>query len=206
MRVSSLPRVTVLAAACALTTLAGVAQAQTTAWADWTAVNGTAMSGRITLPDGAVRVKFSGPALYFSQIGEAGDRDYWISGSPDAYAATGRPTGADLLGFVGGTDTQKYKITFSRPVTNPVIALLSLGRNGAPARYVFTQTPTLLSSGVGYYGGCGTCLTVKKRTVTGTEGHGVVQFMGTFSSLSWSMPDYENWHGVQVGVPTTTAE
>ena len=33
----------------------------------------------------------------------------------------------------------------------------------------------------------------------GTEGHGVVQFIGTYSSLSFTTPDAEDWHGFTVG-------
>jgi len=188
-------------ASLSLAVAATGAQAFDTAWADWTTkLSTTSVSGTLALPSGNLKVKFSGPALYFSQV-DAGGSDYWVSGSPDAYAATGEPTGSDMLAFVGGTDTQVYKITFSKPVVNPVVALLSLGRNGVPTRYVFTQTPTLLSSGVGFFGGCADCLKVKRKTVTGTEGHGVVQFIGTFSAISWKQPDHEYWHGMTIGAP-----
>jgi hypothetical protein len=177
------------------------AHALDTAWADWiTKVDTKTVTGRLTLPSGSVKVKVTGPSMYFAQV-DAGQTDYWSSGTPDAYAETGAPTGSDVLAFSGGTDTQVYKITFSKPVVNPVMAIVSLGRNGTPTRYVFTQTPTLLSSGVGFYGGCADCLKVKKKTVTGTEGHGVVQFIGTFSAISWKQPDYEFWHGVTIGAP-----
>ncbi|HJV71098.1 hypothetical protein [Ideonella sp.] len=198
---TSLTTIARVLASLSLAGAAAGAQAFDTAWADWTTkLSTTSVSGTLTLPSGIVKVKFSGPTLYFSQV-DAGATDYWVSGSPDAYAATGEPTGSDLLGFVGGTDTQVYKITFSKPVTNPVVAILSLGRNGVPTRYVFTQTPTLLSFGVGFYGGCADCLKVKRKTVTGTEGHGVVQFIGTFSAISWKQPDYEFWHGMTIGAP-----
>jgi hypothetical protein len=171
-----------------------------TAWTDWKKDAATTMSGTMMLASGTVKVKFSGPTIYFDQIGEEFDRDYWTYGDA-AYAATGRPTGKDLIGFIGGTGDAGYKVTFSRPVTNPVLAILSLGRAGQPARYVFRQTPLVLSSGAGYYGGCADCLTVSRKTLSGTEGHGVIQFVGTFRSLTWTEPDAENWHGIQVGAP-----
>ena len=34
----------------------------------------------------------------------------------------------------------------------------------------------------------------------GEEGHGVVQFMGSFTSISWTVPVGETWHGFQAGV------
>lgn len=192
-----------LAAASLAAATAG-AQAFETAWVDWTTkTSATSLSGQLVLPSGIVKVKFTGPTMYFAQVDGTGT-DYWVSGNPDAYAATdGPPTGTDLIAFSGGTDKEVYKITFSKPVNNPVMAILSLGRNGDPTRYVFGQTPTLLSSGVGFYGGCETCLIVKKKTLTGTEGHGIVQFSGSFTSISWKQPDYEFWHGVTIGAPTS---
>jgi hypothetical protein len=176
------------------------AQTLATAWTDWTKVGAKAVTGELMLPSGAVYVRYSGSQPYFVQF--EGDRiDYWTSGDPDPYAVTGRPTGTDIIAFTGGTGDALYRITFSRPVTNPVFAILSLGARGLPARYHFKQAPTLLSSGVGYWGGCADCLQVRGRKVVGAEGHGVVQFMGTFSTITWTEPDYENWHGIQVGAP-----
>jgi hypothetical protein len=187
-------------AAAAYFASAGVgAQTIPTTWADWTATDGlTTAAGTLMLPSGKVKVKFIGPTLYFAQVAE-GQTDYW---SGAAYDITGEPPSSDILAFKGGTDTQVYKISFSRPVVNPVMAVMSLGRNGIPTRYVFGQVPTLLSSGVGFFGGCETCLTVKRKTLTGTEGHGVVQFVGSYSSITWKQPDFEFWHGVTIGAPT----
>ncbi len=202
MNASTSRRLAHALAAAGLATASLAAQAFDTAWVDWTTkTSPTSLSGQLVLPSGIVKVKFSGPTMYFAQV-DGGGTDYWVSGTPDAYAATGAPIGTDLIAFEGGTDKQVYKITFSKPVNNPVMAILSLGRNGAPARYVFGQVPTLLSSGVGFFGGCETCLTVKKKTLSGTEGHGVVQFNGSFTSISWKQPDFEFWHGVTIGAPT----
>lgn len=188
-----------LAVAAFFASAAAGAQTIDAAWADWTTVTSTtSVTGKLVLPSGTVKLKFSGPTMYFAQVDD-GATDYW---SGDAYDVTGAPTGSDLIGFKGGTDKETYKITFSKPVTNPVMAVLSLGRSGVPTRYVFGQVPTLLSSGTGFYGGCETCLTIKKKTLTGTEGHGVVQFIGTFSSITWKQPDFEFWHAVTVGAPT----
>jgi hypothetical protein len=34
----------------------------------------------------------------------------------------------------------------------------------------------------------------------GTEGNGTVQFIGTFTSLSWTNPKAEFWYGFDVGI------
>jgi hypothetical protein len=112
--------------------------------------------------------------------------------------APGAPTSSASRAARGSS---QYKLAFSRPVTNPVLAILSLGTASTPAHYVFRQTPILLSSGKGFYGGCADCLHVDRKTLVGTEGHGVVQLIGTFSSIGWTDPDWENWHAIQVGAP-----
>jgi hypothetical protein len=172
-----------------------------TAWTNWKKENATNITGTLMLASGAVKVKYTGPASFFHEFGDADDRDYWTFGDPNPYQVTGRPKGTDVLGFMGGTGDTRYKITFSRPVTNPVFAILSLGANEAPKQYVFNQTPILLSSGKGFYGGCTECLTIAGKTVTGIEGHGVIQFIGVFESITWTDAEWENWHGIQVGAP-----
>ena len=146
---------------------------------------------------GSTGVTFSGP-IYFAQT--SGGTDYWaISGTPDPYSVTGRPTGTDIIALVGGGNTV-YKLSFSQAVTDPYFAGLSLGQTGISVSYAFDATPTLISSGIGYWGGCATCLQVSGNSMTGLEGHGVVQFKGSFSSISWTIPTAETWHGFQVGV------
>uniref|UniRef100_UPI00286A0F9F PEP-CTERM sorting domain-containing protein n=1 Tax=Armatimonas sp. TaxID=1872638 RepID=UPI00286A0F9F len=39
----------------------------------------------------------------------------------------------------------------------------------------------------------------------GAEGNGVIQFTGTFSTLTWTVTSGENWTGFQVGVPTVVS-
>ena len=35
----------------------------------------------------------------------------------------------------------------------------------------------------------------------GNEGHGVIQFLGTFTTIDWTVPVGESWHGFQIGIP-----
>ena len=181
-----------LMTATALACCASASSAATT-WTDWT--SSTANSAVGTL--GSTTVNFSGP-VYFAQT--AGGADYWTSGTPDPYSVTGRPTGTDIVAIVGGPGTT-FTLSFSQAVTNPYFAGLSLGQPGGYfVTYEFDATPTLISSGQGYWGGCATCLTVSGNNLIGEEGHGVVQFMGSFTSISWTVPVAETWHGFQVGV------
>jgi PEP-CTERM motif len=177
--------------------LAGVSAhaADAATWTDWQQADSAMAFGTLQLGAQSVQVLAMGP-IKFAQTN--GGTDYWTEGSPAAYGATGRPTGSDLIAIIGGDPSLRF-IAFSQAVVNPVLALVSVGQGGTPVRYNFEQTPTLLSSGAGYWGGCATCLSVDGNTVLGTEGHGVVQFIGTYTSLSFTTPDAEDWHGFTVG-------
>jgi hypothetical protein len=43
-------------------------------------------------------------------------------------------------------------------------------------------------------------------TVSGIEGNGSIQFLGTYSSLSWTNPQYEDYYGFNVGVVSVVPE
>jgi hypothetical protein len=103
------------------------------------------------------------------------------------------------IGFTGPNT-----ITFASPVTNPVFAIWSLGQPGLAASFTFAQTPTFEAGGPNANFG-GSAITVLGNVVSGNEGNGVVQFTGTFSSISWT-DTAENFYAFQLGVngPTST--
>jgi hypothetical protein len=112
------------------------------------------------------------------------------------------PTNVDVIALSEAysyTDT----ITFSKAVINPIIDIVSLGEAPikATVSYNFSATPTILSQGPAYWpGGCTTCLSVTGNTLNGLEGDGTVEFVGTFSSISWTTTGGEYWNGFTVGV------
>jgi len=66
------------------------------------------------------------------------------------------------------------------------------------------STPIFVSGGPSNeYGG--SAISVIGDTVYGVEGNGTVQFKGTFTSISWTNPVYENWYGFDVGVAGVAA-
>jgi len=96
--------------------------------------------------------------------------------------------------FTGGGDT----ITFSSPVLNPVFAFWSLGQPGLSASFTFNATPTVEAGGPNsQYGG--SSISVAGNVVSGSEGNGVVEFAGTFSSISWTNT-FESFYAFTVGV------
>jgi hypothetical protein len=123
----------------------------------------------------------------------------WIGGPVDA-----APTTADgiiqLFGPWYGTPVVRDTITFSSPVTNPVIAIYSLGAPGWMASFDFDATPTVVAGGPSAeYGGTSISYGPVANVVWGMEGNGSIVFYGTYSSISWTNPQFENWYGFTVG-------
>lgn len=187
-----------LIAALALATVPTIAIAQTDSvlWVDWTGVTAGAVQGDL----GGMAVTFTG--RYASAITGSGT-DYW---QPDeAYlseSVTNGPPASDIIRFVGGT-TDTLTITFSEPVTDPVLAICSLGSSSQPRPLIFDNRVEILSFGRGYWGN-GSLAQIDEFTVVGQEGHGVVRFPGTHQSISWQNPEYESWSGITIGIPIVT--
>ncbi len=200
----SLNRVGLALLALAAMAMPATASAQSS-WTDWlTAVQGTPGSadGTLMVNGTPVTVRYAGEVGPNTQT-SGGGTDYWNPDSP--YSATGRPTGTDIVTLTGGNQLVNT-IYFSTPVTDPIMAILSLGQPNQHTYYNFNAPFTILSSGCGYWGGnCAGSLftTAIPNQLDGLEGHGVIQFAGTYSSISWTVPSAEYWHGFQVGVVTT---
>jgi hypothetical protein len=166
----------------------------TTIWTDWT----NAATGGPGIASGTVN---GVSVLYVGEVLNAvvnGTSTIWspnssfIGGTSDTSPSSVRDE-IDLQGTTG-TNT----ITFGSPVTNPVFAIWSLGRVGAPASFTFSITPTFEAGGPNSGFG-GSAITVAGNTVSGQEGNGVVQFTGTFSSISWTdTPEF--YYAFTVGV------
>jgi hypothetical protein len=177
------------------------AQAATT-WTDWTAAtNGAPGSAAGTV--GGVGVSYSGQ-LIGSVIN--GQSNIWAPNSSfTGGTSTVSPSviGDDLrltgIGFTGPNT-----ITFGSPVTNPLFAIWSLGAPGTAASFTFNATPTLEAGGPNSLFG-GASITVNGSVVSGNEGNGVVQFAGTFNSISWTdTPEFFYAFTVGVNGPSST--
>jgi hypothetical protein len=99
---------------------------------------------------------------------------------------------------LNGSSTGTNTITFDSLVDNPVFAIWSLGQPGFAASFTFNATPTLEAGGPNSAFG-GSSITVLGDVVSGHEGNGVVQFTGTFSSISWT-DTFENLYAFTVGI------
>jgi len=190
------------------------ASAATYHYVDWTAANVAAgsASGTITLPDGSVvMVGFQAYTatgangnLNFAQIN--GGTNYWNPSTPYiSPEVENAPPGTDVISLVGGL-SQTYVVTLSEAIKDPIMAIVSLGQPGLYTSYDFDAPFTIVSQGTGYWGGTSASLQQQPGDIlVGNEGHGTIQFIGTFDTFSWTVPTPENWHGFTFGIRTTEA-
>jgi MYXO-CTERM domain-containing protein len=173
-----------------------------TNWLTATGSTGTAngsVSGTLTIGAQTINVNYSGDVA-FAQVG-AGGTDYYIPASVYTNSQVANvPTNNNIIALSESrafTDT----LTFSSPLVNPILDIVSLGQPGDVVSYNFNATPVILSQGAGgVFGGCSTCLSVTGNSLHGTEGDGVIEFAGTFSSISWTTTNGEFWNGLTLGV------
>lgn len=107
-----------------------------------------------------------------------------------------------LFGGFGVTNT----LTFSRPVTNPVIAIWSLGDSTNTASFVFLTTRTIaIESGGPSLEFGGQSITQTNNIIYGNEGNGTIEFRGAFTQITWTNPVYEDSYGFTLGAPVFSA-
>jgi hypothetical protein len=159
----------------------GIAQGGTVYWADWTIANPTTVTGLLSPPSGTIQVTFNGGDLYGAQTSVGSN--YWTPPSTYVSATVANaPPGPALIELNGG-GSQPDALRFSSPVTNPLLAVVSLGNGPVGSCTLGIGAPfTILSSGIGYQGsGLGSgVLTATDGGLTGAEGNGVIQVAGTF--------------------------
>jgi autotransporter-associated beta strand protein len=93
-----------------------------------------------------------------------------------------------------------HTLTFSQSLSNAVFNIYSLGSLSRTSSYTFTQPFQILSQN-GYLSASGDATTGYK--LTGTEGAGTIQFLGTYSSISWTVTQPEFYSGFTLGLTTT---
>lgn len=228
MKLRSLLAAGVLSASSSL--LPTVAQAQT--WANWSLPS--SCTGSVTGTFGTGTVTFTGPynGVQSSALGEGsycsnplatpafafttGGVNRWVpteaySPLPDNASFIQQVEGVEHVGGGVYASNGTRTITFSEAVINPYIALISVGslELNLFVEYQFDQPFTVLSFndpklndwGTGSYS-----ILNDGKTLSAKEFSGVIQFMGTFESLSFTLNTDENWHGFTVGAPARVPE
>jgi len=173
-------------------------------WTDWTAMTqgspGAAV-GAITFPGPTtIGVTYVGQVLGGSQTtcGTA-----WLNSTFPAYDGSGlggtsynSPLPCDMIQV---NSPGSFRFTFSAPVRDPFMAFVSVGRGGNPVRYDFSNAPfSIIDEGAGPFGD-GSLAALPGDVLEGQEGHGVIRFQGTYTTLEGTIAPGEHWHGFTVG-------
>ncbi len=178
------------------------AHADPVAWTNWSSqTSGNPGSASGTMGDTAVT--YSGQTFGLTSGYPSFDpiSSYTSAAIDNAPSASG-----GVIQMSGGTNLSE-SITFSAPVVNPIIAIWSLGAAGMTASFDFTSSepftvvaggPSAEYGGASIYQGTGP----DSENVYGQEGNGVIEFIGTYSTIDFTTPDAESWYGFTVGEDT----
>jgi hypothetical protein len=180
-------------------------------YVDWTSANpaGGTASGTITPSSGPlVTVDFQA----LTSTGAPGSflgaylngSTYWTPTSTYISSQVDNAPPGDILQLEGGQN-MTYKVTLSEAIKDPIMAVTTLGAAGIPTTYNFDSPFTILSQGPSCcWGGTSTSLVqLPGNILQGTEGSGIIQFLGTYDTFSWTVPTPEFWHGFTFGIRTT---
>ncbi|MCO7225498.1 hypothetical protein [Pleionea sp. CnH1-48] len=171
-------------------------------WTDWVAAT-TGVSGSASGTMGSVGISYTGDVT-FAQLGAG--INYWTEGTPAPYTGNSvvdnAPTAAEMIAMSRADIFNT--ITFSETVVNPLMAIVSQGRTSLPVQYDFNASFTVLSEGHGYWGD-GFYNVYADDILEGFELHAVIQFNGSFDSISWVADEPEYWHGFTFGLAPQTS-
>jgi hypothetical protein len=172
-------------------------------WASWQDVDGSSITGLISPPSGPIQVVYEGP-LAGAQTTN-GDDDFIPAATFTSATVPNAPPGPSMIEVAGANPAT---LTFSSNVTDPLVAIYSLGTgyaNQASSLLVDASLRVLSSGpnagGVGYWGDGG--LTLVEGGVSGIDGNGVVELEGTFQAIQWTNPadiPFASFTGLTVGV------
>lgn len=191
-----------------LATLAGVGAMASTAlgggveWIDWTV-------GTNNYPSSVVVGQFGGAFTGIGATYTGGAESYQTSGGTYYWVPLSTYTSFTVSNLPGSPDAialshwnVTHTVTFTQPVTNPFMAISSLGSPTNITTWNFNSPFSILSSGAGYFG-TGPLVQGPNNSLVGAEGNGVIEFQGTFSSISWTVLNGENFAAFTVGIIPT---
>jgi hypothetical protein len=181
-------------------------------WTDWTSdtvgsPTGGSAAGTIAAPGGSISVSYSGEVTGETSVNGTSTSGYpsWQPASTyaDGMIVQDAPTFEDIIAQNGGSGTGVNTITFSQPILDPVMSIWSLGNGGDDANYTFSGSEpfTIIAGGPSAeYGGSSIVPNGSADSVTGAEGNGTLQFIGTYSEITFTNTNPENWYGFTLGV------
>ena len=166
----------------------------------WTASSSSSATGTV----GGAGVTFTGP---LDGILSNTQNPYYAAYPGDYTSSTvsNAPAVSDNFIQLQGGNQNTYSLTFTKPVNNLVISVLSLGAGG-PAEFDFNKSFSILSQGPDQWGGSNTSLSIVGNNLVGSEGSGSILFSGSTTTLSWTLPTLEYWYGFTAATPVATPE
>jgi PEP-CTERM motif len=198
------PASALILAFCAVTSIPA-AHADTYVWANWTtstAGNNATSGGTAAGSMPGFTITYTGQLSGLSAGPSWNPTSTWIGG----IVQNGPPVGASSIHMEGGPNSGIETITFSGPVANPVLAIWSLGEPGDPTSFDFNASePFVIVAGGpnAEYGGGALVLDAAGTGVTGSEGNGVVELIGVYSSITFTTPLFENYYNFTIGEDQT---
>jgi PEP-CTERM motif len=192
------------------------AHADTIDWTSWTSSTGGTNSNPAGAAGTATGTLNGITVTYSGQLqGLQSNYPSWNSSAFTSPTIGNAPPPGNGAIQMEGASSYNETITFSSAITDPVFAIWSLGQGGEQAEYIFQvkdNSVTLVAGGSSSeYGGSSisvngsNILGATGETVTGNEGNGVVQIAGTFTTITFTTPEYEDYYDFTVGQNVTAA-
>jgi hypothetical protein len=180
-------------------------------WIDWTSSTSTTANGTLTTETGTITATLTSTSN-LANVQTNGGANYFNPTTPFESPGVAAPTTPDIVQFGQSGDRT---LTFSSEVQNLYYAFVSMNGNG----YRFDRDFDILSQAItspGYWGSGEARKIIEVDPITGdtyynlqcitSEPHGVIRFKGAFTSVSWTNPTTEFWHGFTVGIKTGTSD
>ncbi|MFH1466274.1 MAG: MopE-related protein [Pseudomonadota bacterium] len=202
--------------ALAVSLLPATASAGVVSWVDWQSydtASATVLGQAIAADGTVVDVTYTGEWAF---VQTSCGTNYWSTTDTGTYlsstvdnAPDDSGVSATMCDIIALRYATSKTLTFSEPVTNPLFAVVSLNGNG----YRFDRDFDILSYGRGYWG----TGTLTETTAIASDGsvlyqlngsgepHGVIQFIGTFTEVSWTSLTPENWNGFGIAIENVAA-
>lgn len=163
----------------------------------------TGVNGSLSTPSATptiVGVTVSGEVLNASSTTTNFSGFNWGTSAATSYLSSNVTSYATGAIAQTGWTTPEYKshsAVFSTAVSDVLMSIYSLGSPGTASTLVFTQPFYILSSnGLMTSGGDST----NGYTLTGNEGNGVIQFLGNYNTLSWTVTAPEIYSSFNLGM------
>jgi hypothetical protein len=185
------------------------ASADTIQWTHWTsATAGTATPGSAT---GTVTSNLLGTITVTYSGQNSGLLTNYPSWTPTTTFTGGvvgnAPPAANNAIQIEGGQSYTESVTFSQPVADPIFAIWSLGAPGSPAFFDFNASEPFNVLGGGPSAEFGGSAIIKQgNNIFGQEGDGIVQFIGTFSTITFTTPNFESFYALTFGEDATLTD